>query len=75
MKTFQEFASEYQLTEVKVEIPTTKAKEYKSELEKAGHKVETADDEGLVVNTKNVAGLKKWLKTKGFDQEDIKNLF
>lgn len=63
------------MTEVKVEIPTTKAKEYKKELEKAGHKVEVADDEGLVVNTNKPDGLKKWLKTKGFDQEDIKNLF
>jgi len=70
MKSFKEFISE-----AKVEIPTTKAKEYKSELEKKGFKVETADEEGLVVSTDKVDQLKSWLKSKGWDQEDIKNLF
>jgi hypothetical protein len=73
MKSFKEY-----LTESKsgaFEIPTTKAKEYKAELTKAGHTVEVADDEGLTIKTTNVPALKKWLLSKGWDKEDLKAIF
>lgn len=69
MKTFQEF-----VTEAKngtMEIPTTKAKEYKKELESKGFEVTTADDEGLVVKG-DMSKLHKWMMKKGWDKEDIK---
>lgn len=67
MKSFKDF-----LNEAKMEIPTTKAKEYKKELEKAGFEVTKADDEGLVVKTDKMDKLHKWMKSKGWDEEDIK---
>lgn len=69
MKTFQEYITENGT----MEIPTTKAKEYKKELESNGFEVTTADDEGLVVKG-DMTKLHNWMLKKGWDKEDIKSM-
>ena len=74
MLSFKEYVNEKQLDEQSYEIPTTKAKELKSKLEKLGMKVSKADEEGLVIQTSDKGKLSKFLKDNGWDQEDIKSL-
>lgn len=69
MKTFQEFVAEDTM-----EIPTTKAKEYKKDLEKLGVKVTKADDEGLIVKTNDMKKLHGWMKDNGWSDQEIKDL-
>ena len=74
MKSFKEYLNEKQHTG-RMEIGTLKAKEYAPQIRKMGIEVEKADDDGLVVVTKNSSQMKKlhsWMKKNGWDDEDIK---
>jgi hypothetical protein len=70
MIEFKQFLEEASMQTV--ELSTIHAKKYKPELEKLGHTVTTADDEGLVIKTKDMKGLHKWMLKNGWDKEDIK---
>lgn len=72
IQTFKEYLNEKKGGTM--EIPTTKAKEFKKELEKAGHQVTKADDEGLVVKTDDMEKLHKWMLKNGWDKQDIKDM-
>ncbi len=72
MLSFKDFLNEAKSGTM--EIPTTKAKEYKKELESAGHEVTKADEEGIVVKTDNMNKLHTWMKDKGWDAQDIKDM-
>lgn len=72
MKSFKEYLNEAKSGTM--ELPTTQAKKLKPKIEKDGHEVTKADEEGLVVKTDNMEKLHRLLLDNGWDEEEIEAL-